>query len=322
MTTLYPNIEPYATYPIAVGDSHILTVEECGNPEGIPVMFLHGGPGSHCKPHHRSFFDPAIYRIILFDQRGCGRSTPKGNLQDNTTWDLLADLETIRKKLNIENWVIFGGSWGATLGLLYAQQYPERVLGLILRGIFLARERDIHWFYGEDGVNRFFPKQWHEFTQLLPEGRWETPLAIYYNYLTSNDIKEAENAALAWEKWGSCVVTLGKTTQPLEQSAEIAEILNEARIECHYMFHHCFLEENQLLRDVDQVADIPTILVHGQCDLVCPLESSYLLEQQWPAAQLRIVPAAGHLACEPEMIATLVEATNEMAKMVATFWKN
>lgn len=319
MTNLYPNIEPYATYPLAVGEGHVLRVEECGNPEGIPVVFLHGGPGSHCKPYHRAFFDPTIYRIVLFDQRGSGLSTPTGNLQDNTTWDLLADLETIREKLNIENWVIFGGSWGATLGLLYAQQYPEHVLGLILRGIFLARERDIHWFYGEDGVKRFFSKEWREFTQLLPEGHWETPLAIYYNYLTSNNLKEAESAALAWAKWGSCVVTLGQTTQPLEISAEM---LNKARIECHYMFHHCFLEENQLLRDVEKVADIPAILVHGQCDLVCPLESSFLLEQQWPAAQLRIIPSAGHLACEPDMLAALVDATNEMAKMVAAFWKN
>lgn len=312
MITLYPNIEPYATHQIKVGQEHILMVEECGNPDGIPIIFLHGGPGSYCKPYHRCFFNPSIYRIVLFDQRGAGRSSPTGSLQDNTTWDLLTDMETIRKQLLIKNWIIFGGSWGATLGLLYAQQYPDQVLGLILRGTFLARERDIHWFYAEGGVNRFFPKQWQAFTRFLPkEEHWDNPLAIYYEYLTSKNTTVAHTAALAWATWGGCVVSCGMYA-PLTESSE--KLLNETRIECHYVFNHFFLEEYQLLRNIDKVADIPAILIHGQRDLVCPLESSYLLEQNWPAAQLKVVPTGGHLAADSEMLSALVEATDEMAK--------
>ena len=312
MITLYPDIEPYATHQIPVGQEHILAVEECGNPEGIPVVFLHGGPGSHCKPYHRSFFNASRYRIVLFDQRGVGHSTPTGSIQENTTWDLLADMETIRKQLDIKSWVIFGDSWGATLGLLYAQQFPVHVSGLILRSAFLARVRDIHWFYAEDGVNRFFPKQWQAFTQFLPqEGHWDNPLAIYYEYLTSKDINTAFAAALAWVTWGSYVVNYGILPSPIEPSEKL---LHKARIECHYMYNHCFLEENQLLQSVDKVADIPAILVHGQRDLVCPPESSYLLEQNWAAARLKIIPTGGHLAKDLEMISALVEATNEMVK--------
>ncbi|HEW98094.1 MAG: prolyl aminopeptidase [Candidatus Parabeggiatoa sp. nov. 3] len=315
MISLYPDIEPDATHQIAVGQTHVLTVEECGNPDGIPVIVLHGGPGSHCKPKHRSFFNPSAYRIILFDQRGAGRSTPMGSVNDNTTWDLLADLETIREQFSINKWVIFGGSWGATLGLLYAQQYPENVLGLILRSTFLARKDDIHWGYGNKGVNRFFPKQWQAFTQILPkDGHWEHPLAIYYDHLTSQDSTKAHAAALAWAAWGGCVVSYGQFPEPTESSQTL---LNEARIECHYMFNHCFIEENQLLRDIDKVADIPAILVHGQQDLVCPLESAYLLEQNWPAAQLKVIPTGGHLAHDPEMISALLEATDDMVKLLA-----
>ena len=313
MTTLYPDIEPYNTHRIAVGTTHILTVEESGNPIGIPVVFLHGGPGAYCKPYQRSLFDPKIYRIVLFDQRGAGRSTPVGSLVDNTTWHLLQDMEVIREQLGIENWVVFGGSWGATLGLLYAQQYPERVLGLILRSIFLARRRDVNWGFSDGGVNRLFPEQWRTFTRFLPEGHWDNPLAIYADHLASNNSNVAHTAALAWTAWASCVVSYGEFAPPTECSIEL---FNEARLECHYMSNHCFLEDNDLLQQVNKVADIPAILVHGQKDLTCPLESSYLLEQNWAAAQLKILPNGGHLTRTPDTIAALVESTDEMAKMI------
>ena len=314
MATLYPEIEPYTTHQIAVGQEHILMVEECGNPKGIPVVFLHGGPGAHCKPYQRSFFDPNCYRIILFDQRGAGRSVPTGCLQHNTTWDLLADLETIRKQLSIENWLIFGGSWGATLGLLYAQQYPQQVLGLILRSTFLARQRDIDWCCLDGKVNQLFPEQWQAFIQLLPPTETEQSLlAIYYRHLTSQDVTVVQQAALAWAAWGGCVVSNGEFPTPTEPSDKL---INEARIECHYMVNQCFLPENQLLHDLPKITHLPAILIHGQRDLVCPFESSYLLKQNWPHAQLKSIPNAGHLARDPGMIPALVEATDEMATYI------
>jgi len=314
MTTLYPNIEPYTTHQLTVGQEHVLMVEESGNPNGIPVIFLHGGPGGHCKTHHRCFFNPNHYRIVLFDQRGAGRSTPIGCLKNNTTWDLLNDMEIIRKQLTIEKWLIFGGSWGTTLGLLYAQQYPENVLGLILRGTFLARQRDINWFYTDGGVNCIFPQQWQAFTQWLPKiAEGKELIAMYYNYLTSQDKAVANKAALAWAAWHGCVVSYGQFPAPTETSDKL---LHEARIECHYFFNDCFLEDNYLLQHIDSVTHIPAIFIHGQQDLVCPLESSYLLTQNLPKAQLRIVPTGGHLAHDPDMISTLVTATDEMAKQL------
>ncbi|MCK5525007.1 MAG: prolyl aminopeptidase [Thiomargarita sp.] len=316
MTILYPDIEPLATHQIAVGKKHVLTVEESGNPDGIPVVFLHGGPGANCKPYHRSFFNPKKYRIVLFDQRGAGRSTPTGRLQDNTTSDLLADMEIIRKQLDIKKWVIFGGSWGSTLGLLYAQQYPENVLGIILRSIFLARKCDIEWFHHDSGLCRLFPAQWQDFMSPLSEKEREEPLTVYYERITGNNMNTALHAALAWMNWAGCVVSYGQfpaLTEPSEQ------ILNEARIESHYMFNRCFIDENQLLRDIDKVAHLPTILIHGQRDLVCPLDSSYLLAQNWQNAQFKVIPTGGHLASEPqEMLSALVEATDEMVNLISS----
>jgi proline iminopeptidase len=311
---LYPEIEPYATHSFPVGNGQVLYVEESGNPNGLPIIFLHGGPGGSCKPYHRSLFNPEIYRIVLFDQRGAGRSTPAGILENNTTWDLVKDLEFLRNRLGISNWAVFGGSWGATLGLLYAQQHPDVVSGLVLRSIFLARERDIHWSYRDGGVNRFFPKQWKAFMRFMPkEGHWDNPLAIYHEYLRGTDDTLAKQAALAWAAWGGCVVSFGQLSPPVECTQEL---LNEARLECHYVFHHCFLEENQLLQNVNKVDNIPAILVHGQCDLMCPLESSYWVEKDWPAAQLRVLPTCGHLTSEPEMLSALVEATDDLAKLL------
>jgi len=243
------------------------------------------------------FFNPNFYRVILFDQRGAGRSTPNGCLQDNTTWDLLADMEVIRKQ-----------------GLLYAQQHPESVLALILRGIFLARECDLGWFYQEGGVKRLFPQQWEFFAQGLSEQERENPLAAYYEQLTGNDTHQALMAALAWSNWAGCIVSHGQFAALTEPSKDI---LNEARIECQYMYNRCFIEENQLLRDIDKVANLQAVLIHGQRDLVCPADSSYLLVQNWHAAQLKMIATGGHLASDvPEMLSALVEATDGIAKML------
>ncbi len=312
MKTLYPDIEPYATHQLEVGQGHVLMVEECGNATGIPIVFLHGGPGSSCKAYHRSFFNPAKYRIILFDQRGAGRSTPAGELQSNTTEYLLADIELIREKLNIDKWIIFGGSWGATLGLLYAQKHSDKILGLILRSIFLARKCDIDWVHMDEGVNKYFPEQWQEFFDFAP-GDWTQLLTAYYTALTGKDVDVMNKAALAWASWGGCVVSNGKFATPTEISEKI---LNLIRIECHYLYHNCFIEENQLISDINKIANIPTILIHGEKDLVCLPESSQLLKQNLPTAKLIIVPNVGHLSDEPSMLSALIEATDEMLNII------
>ncbi len=311
MKILYPDIEPYATHQLDVGQGHILTVEECGNANGIPIVFLHGGPGSNCKSYHRSFFDPAKYRIILFDQRGAGRSTPAGKLQFNTTEHLLADIELIRETLNIKKWVVFGGSWGAALGLLYAQQHSDKVLGIILRSIFLARKCDIDWFHMDDGVNKYFPKQWQDFFDFAP-GDWNQLLIAYHTALTGGDINAKNKAALAWATWGGCVVSSGTFADPTEVSEKL---LNLVSIECHYLYNNYFIKENQLVLDINKVKNIPTILIHGQKDLVCLPESSRLLKQHLPSAKLILVPSSGHLSDDPAMISALVESTDEMKNL-------
>ncbi len=311
MKTLYPDIEPYITHQLEVGQGHVLMVEECGNKTGIPIIFLHGGPGSNCKPHHRSFFNPAIYRIILFDQRGAGRSKPAGNLQHNTTVHLLADMELIREKLHIDKWIVFGGSWGATLSLLYAQKFPDKVLGLVLRSIFLARKLDISWFHMNGGVNKHFPKQWQIFFEFAP-GNWKQLLTAYYEALTGNDVNYMNTAALRWATWGSCVVSNGTFPTPTETSAQL---LNSVRIECHYLYNNYFMEENQLILNINKVIKIPIILIHGQKDLVCLPEGSQLLKRHLPTAQLKIIPSGGHLSYDPAMIAALVDATDEMGNL-------
>ncbi|MBE9561945.1 MAG: prolyl aminopeptidase [Proteobacteria bacterium] len=311
MKSLYPDIEPYITHKLEVGQGHVLMVEECGNATGIPIIFSHGGPGSSCKPHHRCFFNPAKYRIILFDQRGAGRSTPSGNLQSNTTEHLLADIELIRETLNIDKWIVFGGSWGATLSLLYAQKHTDRVLGLILRSIFLARKSDISWFHVEGGVDKHFPKQWQKFFEFSPGG-WKQLLEAYHEALISNELEDKNTAALAWATWSACVVSNGKFPEPTEVSDKM---LSSVRIECHYLYYNYFIEENQLISNIDKVVDIPTILIHGQKDLVCLPENSQLLKRHLSTAQLKIIPSGGHLSDDPAMISALVEATDEMSEI-------
>ncbi len=312
MKDLYPPIEPYATYKLKVGGDHSLYVEECGNPKGLSVVFLHGGPGSSCKPYHRRFFDPAKYRAILFDQRGSGRSNPFGKLEDNTTAHLLADMEFIREHLGLESWLLFGGSWGATLALLYAETYPHRVNGLVLRGTFLARQEDLDWFVKE-GANRIYPERWDELMATLFDETHHDPIASFHDLLNGNDELAQRRVARAWSRWGG-QLALGGEFAPQDNEGHVSNAdLQQARIELHYAFHRYFINENQILINSGLLPDVPIILIHGRRDLVCPVESAYTLHKHLPTSTLSILPNAGHIAGSPDMIDALVTAADEMA---------
>jgi len=314
MYHLYPPIQPYVSHSLRVSERHVLHVEECGNPEGLPVVFLHGGPGGGTDPFHRQFFDPEVYRIVLFDQRGCGRSEPHGELEDNDTGALVADLEALRTHLAVESWIVFGGSWGSTLALVYAERHPQRVRGLILRGIFLCRPRDIAWFYAEGGASRLFPDHWQQFLDPLPAAEQGDPVAAYRRRLTGRDEVGRMGAAKAWALWEARCATLLPNHDLEAHFAEPHTALALARIENHYFTHDCFLEHDAILRDADRLAGIPGIIVHGRYDAVCPLEQAWALHQAWPDADLRIVAEAGHAASEPGVIDALVRATIEFGQ--------
>ena len=310
--TLYPEIGPYRNFHLPVGDGHEIYVEECGNAEGLPVVFLHGGPGGGCEPYHRRFFDPGAFRIVLFDQRGCGRSIPHAALAHNTTQDLIADIEAVREQLGIEAWVVFGGSWGSTLGLAYAEAHPERVLGLILRGIFLCRDRDIHWFY-QEGASRLYPDLWENFLAPIPAAEHDDLLHAYHRRLTSDDEVMRMSAAKAWSLWEGRTAALTESAAVVEHFGDPFVALSLARIECHYFVNHAFLEPDQLLRDAPRLADIPGVIVHGRYDVICPIEQAWALHRAWPTADLRIIDTAGHAASEPGIAQALVEATIDIA---------
>lgn len=309
---LYPPITPYATHKLSVGDGHRLYVEESGRPDGIPVVFLHGGPGAGCDAAHRRFFDPARYRIVLFDQRGCGRSTPHASLESNTTWDLVADMERIRERLEIEHWLVFGGSWGSTLALAYAQTHRERVLALVVRGIFLCRPEEIHWFY-QEGCNRVFPDYWEAFLSPIPPAEQDDLVAAYHRRLTGDDQVARMAAAKAWSIWEGRTATLLPNADIRAHFADPHLALSLARIECHYFVHQAFLGPRQLLADAGRLAGIPGVIVQGRYDLICPMRSAWELHQAWPRAELKIIPDAGHSAFEPGIRAALVEATDQFA---------
>ena len=316
MKELYPPIEPYAVHMLDVGGGHRVYVEECGNPAGIPVVFLHGGPGGGCKIYHRSFFDPARYRAILFDQRGCGRSTPHGLLENNTTRHLLADMEAIRERLGLGRWLLFGGSWGSALALLYAQTYPHRVSGIVSRGTFLARPMDLDW-YLKDGVNRVYPERWAELLDAVHGAPGEDLVDAFQRILHGEDELAQRRAARAWSAWGG-QVALGEAFVPADSEGHVpAHVLQQARIELHYGFHRYFIDENQILRDCRLIPKVPVILVHGRRDLVCPLESAFTLQKHLPFAELRVLPAAGHIASGTEMTSALVEAADELAERLS-----
>ena len=316
MASLYPDIEPYVNHTIAVEAPHKLHVEECGNPKGIPVVFLHGGPGSGCESYHRRFFDPDKYRIILFDQRGCGRSSPHAELENNNTQALVADMETIRERLGVDQWLVFGGSWGSTLGLVYAETHPERVLGLVLRGIFLCRPREIQWFY-QEGASRLMPDYWQHYLDAIPIPERGDLLQAYYQRLTSDNEVERMAAAKAWSLWEGRSATLKPSHSVVEHFGNPFTALSLARIECHYFVNNSFLEEDQILRHAERLINIPGVIVQGRYDVVCPMESAWALHQAWPEAELKIIEDAGHSASEPGILSALVEATDQMAKRLA-----
>ncbi|MCK9529182.1 MAG: prolyl aminopeptidase [Gammaproteobacteria bacterium] len=314
--TLYPEIQPYVQHSLAVAPPHVLHVEECGNPQGLPVVFVHGGPGAGCEPWHRRFFDPARYRIVLFDQRGCGRSVPHASLEANTTQDLVADMERIREHLGIERWVVFGGSWGSTLGLVYAETHPERVLALVLRGIFLCRPHEIAWFY-QEGASRLFPEHWQHYLAPIPAEERGDLLGAYHRRLTDDDEVTRMAAAKAWSIWEGSTATLRPNKSVIDHFADSYTALSLARIECHYFVHDSFLRPNQILADAHRLKDIPGVIVHGRYDVICPVENAWQLHQAWPGADLRIIPDAGHSAAEPGNTSALVEATDAFAERFA-----
>jgi proline iminopeptidase len=313
MADLYSEILPYAVHRLAVDERHSLYVEECGTAKGIPALFLHGGPGAGCEPYHRRFFDPARYRVVLFDQRGAGRSVPHADLTDNTTWHLVADIERIRERLGIERWLVFGGSWGSTLALAYAQTHPERVSALVLRGIFLCRDEEIRWFY-QEGASRLFPDCWADFVAPVAPADRHDMLWAYHRLLTGPDDIARMAAAKAWSVWEGRTATLLPSPSVVNHFGDPHVALSLARIECHYFVHQAFLRPSQLLEDAGRLAGIPTVIVHGRYDVICPLENAWALHRALPGSELLIVPDAGHAASEPGIRSALVEATDRFAR--------
>lgn len=310
---LYPPIEPFATHRIAVDGIHTLYVEESGKPSGVPAVFLHGGPGAGCGPAHRRFFNPVRYRIVLFDQRGSGRSTPHAELRENTTRHLIEDMERIRQALGIGRWLVFGGSWGSTLALAYAQAHPERVSALVLRGIFLCRPEEVHWFY-QEGASWVFPDWWQDFLDPIPENERHDLLSAYHRRLTGEDEIARMAAAKAWSIWEGRTATLlaNEDVQNYFSDAHLA--LSLARIECHYFVNNAFLTPSQLLRRAHRIARIPGTIIQGRYDLICPMRSAWELHNAWPSAELTVIPDAGHSAFEPGIRRALVAATDNLAQ--------
>jgi proline iminopeptidase len=310
--TLHPEIEPYASGRIALDALHTMHWEACGNPTGVPLVFLHGGPGGGCLPHHRRFYDPAFFRIVLYDQRGCGASTPTACLVDNTTSHLVADLERLRESLGIERWAVFGGSWGSTLALAYAQAHPDRVLGLVLRGIFLATAREIDWFM--HGIANVFPEAWRAFTAFLPPGERDDLLGNYYRRLTDPDPAVHLPAAQAWDRYEGACSTLLPQPDAIAKFDSDAAALAIARLEAHYFVHRGFLREGQLLAAVPTLRHIPCTIVQGRYDMVCPPITADALARAWPEAEYIVVPDAGHSVREPGITRELVAAVRRLQK--------
>ena len=336
MLSLYPAIEPFNHFHLTVTndalsdvstdvltdngstEEHQLYVEQCGNPLGIPVVFLHGGPGSGCRPSHRCFFDPERYHIILFDQRGCGRSRPHGALAQNTTANIIQDMEAIRQHVGIKQWLVFGGSWGSTLALYYAHHFTEQVSGLILRGVFLAREQDIDWVYSENGAAKIYPDAWNNLIESLPLSQQAQPLLAIYQQLTSDDTKVSNaifNKLQHWEEsliYWQDAITLEEISveNPIKEEDKVASI-----IQLYYSINQCFIAKAPLLELIDSIRHIPTKIIHGRHDMVCPLEQAWQLKKHWPEAELSIIEMAGHVANEPKMINALVKATNDFTTL-------
>ena len=309
----YPAIEPNFTGRLRVSPVHELYYEESGNPKGKPVVFVHGGPGAGTDAKQRRFFDARKYRIILFDQRGCGKSTPHACLEENTTWDLVSDMEKLRNHLGIKKWQVFGGSWGSTLALAYAETHPEAVSELVLRGIFLLRKKEIDWFY-QEGASFLYPDTWESYVAEIPESERHDFVAAYYKRLTSPDHQVQLKAARAWSVWEASTSKLYSDAQMIQNFGEEEFALAFARIECHYFTNKAFFEhDDQLLRNVGKIRHIPTVIAQGRYDLVCPMDSAWALHRVWPEAELNIVPDAGHSAFEPGISRVLIAATDKFA---------
>ena len=309
---LYPVTEPYTTGHLEVGDGHEIYYEESGNPHGKPVVFLHGGPGGGCNGTMRRLFNADVYRVVLFDQRGCGKSRPHASLDHNTTQDLINDIEILRAALRIERWQVFGGSWGSTLGLAYAQAHPERVTELVLRGIFLATRGELAWLYRQ-GTSEFFPEQWQKFSEAVPARERNDLLAAYHKRLNGDNKEESLRFARLWSAWEGSTITLLPNEEMEQTFADADFALAVARIETHYFMNGCFLQEGQLIQNLQRVADIPAVIVHGRYDMLCRCRVAWELAKAWPAADLRIVPDAGHSAFEDGIVHELVMATDRFA---------
>lgn len=309
----YPDIKPYKTHRLAVDDLHTLYIEECGSPDGIPAIVVHGGPGGGCSKADRCFFDPEKYRIIVFDQRGAGRSTPHAELAGNNTNHLVADLERIREALDVEQWILFGGSWGSTLALIYAQTHSENVLGLVLRGVFLCRQQDFDWLY-QSGASRIFPDYWEDFLRPIPESERGNLMAAYYQRLTGSNELAKMAAAKAWSLWEGRCATLRPSAKVMESFADPHKAVSLSRIEAHYFVNGGFIEENQILLNADKLEGIPGIIVHGRYDMVCTIDNAHSLHRRWADSELHIVRDAGHSSSEPGIVDALIRATRDMSQ--------
>ena len=312
MRELYPPREAYLEGKLKVSDLHTIHFEESGNPQAKPIVVLHGGPGGGCPSYYRQYFNPEKWRVIMFDQRGCGKSTPHAELRENTTWDLVGDIEKLREHLGIDNWVVFGGSWGSTLSLAYSQTHPERCTGLILRGIFMLRQKELHWFY-QEGASNIFPDAWEEYLKPIPQGERDDLLNAYYKRLTSEDKKIRLEAAKSWSIWEASTSKLFLDKSLMNSFGESAFADAFARIECHYFVNKGFFEtEDQLLTNVDKIRHIPAVIVQGRYDVVCPMVSAWELHKEWKEAEFIVVPDAGHSMTEPGIQTALLDATDKL----------
>ena len=309
---LYPPVEPFDRRMMDVGDGHTIYVEQSGNPEGKPVVVLHGGPGGGCSPAMRRYFDPKVFRIVLFDQRGCGRSKPHASVEANTTWHLVDDIEKIREALGIERWIVFGGSWGATLALIYAQAHPDRAVHLVLRGVFTMTQAELDWFYG-GGAGRFWPETWEQFQRLIPEDERGDMIAAYHRRLFSGDRAEEARYGKAWASWENALATVGSSGVGGESPPDYARAF--ARLENHYFTNAGFLEtDGQIYDNIPKISHIPGTIVQGRYDMICPPESAFRLARDWEKADLRMIPLAGHALSEPGISAELVRVMQALGR--------
>ncbi|NLP32526.1 MAG: prolyl aminopeptidase [Oligella ureolytica] len=312
---MYPSIEPYKHGYLDSGDGHQIYWELCGNPQGKPVVFLHGGPGAGCSPHHRQLFNPELYNILLFDQRGCGRSKPTASLENNTTQHLIADMERLRKEiLDTDKWLVFGGSWGSSLALAYAQTHPQQVTGLILRGIFTLRKKEINWFY-QEGASFVFPDKWENYLAPIPEDERDDLVSAYHRRLTGEDEEEMLRCAYAWANWEGATISLLETDNKALSFGDKNAVLSFARIENHYFVNTGFMEEGQLIHNADRLANIPTVIIQGRYDMCTPSQTAWDLHKVMPHAELHLIPDAGHAFNEPGILSALLAATDKFATL-------